>query len=173
MIYPVRKHVASLRPSLDVRPPNPHPNTPSPKQIGVAIEPPSAMLEGKMERDDKIYLDVRERYFKSSELDVRPIVGVPPDLGVLDIGPTKEGEAVVRFYINEFGSVDWMEIEESSLPEAMVEHLHLQQKLLRFTPGRKAGLDVKSIIVFKIKLAREPNKILPDPASTQSLTPSK
>ena len=165
--YAVRMQVVGVPPSPENRPQHPRRTQASRDQIAAIVEPPSAMPEGKMERDDKIYVDIRQRYFKSHELDSRPMVTTPLDLGEENISPTKEGEAIVRFFINEYGSVDWMEIEENSLPEEMVAHLHEQKNLLHFTPGKKAGLDVKSIIVFKIALAREPNTILPDPTPAE------
>jgi hypothetical protein len=171
--YAVRVRVMGVPPSPENRPPHPRHDQPISVQAPTVIEPPSAMPEGQLEHDEKIYLDIRQRYFKSIELDAHPVVTTPLELGAENVSPTKEGEATVRFFINEYGSVDWMEIEESSLPVSMIEQLHAQQKLLHFTPGRKAGLDVKSIIVFKIKLAREPNTLLPDTAPTPPLTPSK
>lgn len=155
MIYPVRIHVVSVQARKDVLRPNPRPNASSPVQLAVAIQPPAAMTEGKLEHDDKIYIDIRERYFKASELDIHPVVVRPPELGESDVSPTKEGEATIRFYINEHGSVDWMEIEGNTLPESMIDKLQSQRNLLHFTPGKKAGLDVKSIVVFRIKLARQ------------------
>ncbi|MES2050016.1 MAG: hypothetical protein V4447_16570 [Pseudomonadota bacterium] len=171
--YVARTHVVSVPPSPENRPSHPRQDQSSSARTTADLEPASAMPEGRLERDDKIYLDIRQKYFKSNELDARPMVTTPLELGVESVNPTTEGEATVRFFVNEYGSVDWMEVEENSLPESMLEQLHAQQKLLHFTPGRKAGLDVKSIIVFKIKLAREPNNLLPDSASIPPLKSSK
>lgn len=154
LVYPVRVRVVARQLS-QASPPN-APQAVPPVQIATVALPPASVAEGSTDSSEKIYTDIREVYFRPAELDVRPVVVTHLDLGASNISPTKEGEAIVRFFINESGSVDRMEIEESTLPEAMVDQLYVQRELLYFTPGRKYGLDVKSVIVYKIHLAREP-----------------
>jgi hypothetical protein len=132
---------------------------PVPLRIAPASPPPSA-AEGSTERSEKIYADISNKYFRPDELDTRPGIVTDLDLGAANMSPTQEGDAIVRFFINENGSVDRMEIEDSTLPQAMITELYVQRERLYFTPGIKSGLDVKSVIAYRIHLAREPVTIL-------------
>lgn len=99
------------------------------------------------------------RYFSPRELDERPALRDHPDLeGLLD-SPLTTGKAKVRLWVNETGSVDRMEIEESDLPEALTDYLATQQEALKFSPGRKNGINVKTVLRFEItvsSLAKDP-----------------
>lgn len=112
--------------------------------------------EGRLEQSSKKYAESSERYFTPSELDSRPTVITVPDLEKITVGPMIEGHAVVRMFINEGGAVDRFEVEESTLPEVMIEYLRLQRDRLLFAPGSKNGINVKSVISYKIELVKEP-----------------
>jgi hypothetical protein len=118
--------------------------------------PPASSAEGKLESDEKVYMEYSTRYFTPKDLDDPPHITSPPDLGVENIGPTIEGEAVLSFYINEHGTVDKIEIEHNTLPEIMMEKMRLGQAELRFIPGRKNGLTVKSVMRYHLVLERDP-----------------
>jgi hypothetical protein len=124
-------------------------------------EPPPSTSEGKVQINPKIYAETSDHYFTPAELDERPTVDNPPDLGAAGVSPTVEGEASLLFYINEKGSVDRIVIEQSSLPESMMEQLQQQREQLRFTPGKKNEVNVKSVVRFKIALAKEATVIPP------------
>jgi hypothetical protein len=156
---PLRTRVVSVQLSQDNHPQLASQPTVQ-QQKATVMPPPGAVLEGSTDHNDKTYTDIRERYFRPSELDATPAVVTPLDLGASKISPVVEGDAIVRFFINEYGSVDRMEIEKSTLPEGMVEQLYLQREHLHFTPGRKDGLDVKSVVAYRIHLDKAPVTVL-------------
>ncbi|OGB26409.1 MAG: hypothetical protein A3I66_00900 [Burkholderiales bacterium RIFCSPLOWO2_02_FULL_57_36] len=158
LVYPVRERVPGIH--LAER------NTIPSAGRSISIMPHMAMIsrpvsvtEGKLERDEKRYIEHSARYFMLDELDDRPAITSSPDLGVADLSPTIEGAAVLLFYINEVGSVDRIEVEQSTLPEVMVEDLQLKHYELLFTPGKKNGVNVKSVVRYEIVLARDPSII--------------
>lgn len=122
----------------------------------ISMAPVASIAEGKLDRSEKIYIESSAHYFPSAELDDRPAVLAPPDLGAISIGPTAEGKAALFFFLNENGRVDRIEIEDSTLPETMMEQLQARRNELQFTPGRKNGINVKSVIHYEIVLARDP-----------------
>ena len=154
LVYPVRVHVVEAHLAQT--------NALSPALQGKSstnLLPPSAAPAasvGRLERSERIYIESSTRYFTPAELDNRPAVLTVPDLELKNIGPMIEGEASLRLFIDERGAVDRMDIEQSTLPDAMLEQLQSQRDRLRFTPGSKNGLDVKSVISYKIELTKEP-----------------
>ena len=82
-----------------------------------------------------------------------------PDLDAIAASPLTEGAATLRLFINEVGAVDRMDVEQSTLPDLMTEQLIVQRDQMRFTAGNKNGLNVKSVILYQIKLAREASVI--------------
>lgn len=132
---------------------------------------PVAAAEGAPRDPTKVYVDNSTRYFKAKELDNRPAIQTPALLDVEGISPVAEGEAVLRFYIDEKGEVDQIEVERSSLPASMLETLLQRREQLRFTPGGKNGVNLKSVMRYQIELKRDPSiKVLTQPG--QGLAPS-
>lgn len=121
------------------------------------VTPAASAGEGRLDQFTKQYAEFSQHYFTPNELDYRPIVINPPDLGEINLSPTMEGEAVLLFYLDENGSVVKTEVERSSLPELMMQQLRLQREHLRFVPGNKNGVNVKSVIRYKIVLERDPS----------------
>jgi hypothetical protein len=119
---------------------------------------PQSMLpaEGKIERENKVFVEYSTRYFTSQELDDSPSILTPLDLGVENISPTIEGEATFRIFLNETGGVDKIDVELSTLPETMLQELQLQRYDLRFSPGKKNGVFVKSVVRYNVVLERDP-----------------
>jgi hypothetical protein len=126
-------------------------------------EPPAAEPEGAIEAAPERLAESSERYFTRAELDNKPRFINAPDLGT-ELSPLLEGRAVLLFYLNETGAVDRIEVQENTLPESMMVQLQAQREQLRFTPGSKNGVEVKSVIRYEIvleKQARAPDAVLP------------
>lgn len=158
VVYPVRVRVVANTLAQTKAVPIAAQAKPTPIKPVSPMPPPAASVtEGRLEQSAKIYIESSERYFTPAELDSRPAVVKVPDLETINIGPMTEGEATLRLFINEIGTVDRIDIEHSTLPEAMVEQLQSQREQLRFTPGNKNGINVKSVISYKIELAKEPS----------------
>ena len=131
--------------------------SPSSKPATQLPPPAASVTEGKLEQSEKVYKESSSaRYFTASELDSRPAVIAVPDLELMDIGPSAEGVAILQLFINENGEVDRITIEQSTLPDVMVEQLQLQHKQLQFMPGSKNGINVKSVVIYKVELAKIP-----------------
>lgn len=111
--------------------------------------------EGRLDANRKHYRDSSGHYFKANELDSRPAILSVPDLDAMAVSPLTEGAATLRLFINEMGAVDRMDVEQSTLPALMIEQLIVQRGQMLFTPGNKNGLNVKSVILYQIELARE------------------
>lgn len=152
--YPIRARVIAIRlaqTSVVQTTPQSIPNS----MPFAPMTPPASVNEGRLERSEKIYMESSDRYFTPAELDNRPTVINPPDLGVINISPTAEGKAILLFFLNESGAVDKIDVEQSTLPEVMLEQLQSQRDQLHFTPGNKNGINVKSVIHYEIELAKE------------------
>lgn len=156
LVYPVRERTIEVQLAQVNIAPTTQPKDATITSAPVAASPVASAAEGRLEQFTEIYAESSEQYFPPAELDHRPIVIDPPDLGVINISPTTEGEAVLRFFLDENGVVLKMEVEQSSLPEMMMEQLKLQRDQLRFVPGYKNGINVKSVIRYKILLEKDP-----------------
>ncbi|MEO6351711.1 MAG: hypothetical protein ABIO64_01350, partial [Burkholderiaceae bacterium] len=91
LVYPIRARVVEIRltrtsaaPTVSYSMPNSMPAAP--------MMSPASAAEGRIERSEKIYIESSDRYFTLAELDNRPTVINPPDLGAVNISPTIEGE---------------------------------------------------------------------------------
>lgn len=151
MSHPVRVRLQEVRPALAAAP---VPSEEMPSVTPVPPPPQQAAPEGRLEVEPTNYAESSQRYFQREELDVGPAVLDPPDLGGTELGPLLEGRAVLVFYLNEQGGVDRIELEESSLPPAMLAHLEAQRDRITFTPGHKNGVAVKSVVRFEIALKK-------------------
>jgi hypothetical protein len=154
--YPVR--VRLLQTQLAPNAVTPKTLPPRPEQKAPAVIPPATIMEGRIDRNEEIYLEFPAAYFSAGELDEKPVITTSLDLGVESIGATVTGEATLRIFLNERGDVDRLDVEDSSLPPAMMEQLQLQlqRNELHFTPGSKNHINVKSVIRYKIVLERDP-----------------
>jgi hypothetical protein len=129
----------------------PHPLV-DPSVAPAAVKSPE---EGRIDASETHFQDFSTRYFRANELDDRPALIAAPDLDAIPVGPLTEGSAILRIFIDEAGAVDKMEVEQSTLPDLMLEQLLAQRDQLRFTSGNKNGLNVKSVILYQINLARD------------------
>lgn len=166
MSHPVRVRLQEVRPALTA-PPDPSEEMPS---VTPAPPPPpqAAAPEGRIDAVPTRYAESSQRYFQRDELDVGPAVLDPPDLGGTELGPLLEGRAVLVFYLNEQGGVDRIELEESSLPPAMLAHLEAQRDRIKFTPGSKNGVAVKSVLRLEIALKKAAAVNLLGPAAPRN-----
>ena len=114
---------------------------------------PAATTEGRIAPPAWKYVAVSYWYRTPAELDQPPAIVSPPDFAE-NLDPRAEGKASLRFFLNEGGTIDWMEIEESTLPEQMLEALKSQYEQLRFTPGEKNGVKVKSVVRYEVELVK-------------------
>lgn len=154
LVYPVRVRVIAappISPGVMIREPAPVVGT---KEIILPTFASAPVAEGKIERSEIKFTETSDRYFAVSEIENRPVIVAPPDLGAMELSPLAEGSAKVIFFINELGLVDRMEIEESTLPVAMVEALVAQKEKLTFRPGNTNGVNVKSVIEYVIDLTK-------------------
>lgn len=156
MTHPVRMRLLGVRPA----PPVPSALAGSDPTLAPAVAAlPSAAPEGRIDAEQTNFAESSARYFTREELDVRPTVVDPPDLGAMELSPLLEGRAVLVFYLNEYGAVDRIVIEQSTLPPSMLAQLEAQQAQIKFTPGNKNGVAVKSVVRFEIALAKAAEKI--------------
>lgn len=151
MTFPVRMRVLAGPPL---------PSAPAAAADGVpSITPPAPARpatapEGRVDAEPTNFAASSDRYFTRDELDGPIVVINPPDLGAEALGPLVEGRAVLVFYINETGSVDRVQLEESTLPPSMLAQLETQREKIRFTPGVINGVRVKSVVRFEIALGK-------------------
>lgn len=151
LTYPVRVRLLAVRPA---------PLAPVARADGAqGVAPPvaaqpAAAPEGQVDAEPTNFAESSERYFTGAELDERPAVIDPPDLGAEELSPVLEGRAVLVFYLNEQGSVDRIEVEQSTLPPSMLAQLERQRERIKFTPGSINGVDVKSVVRFEIALGK-------------------
>lgn len=94
-------------------------------------------------------------YFAPTELDRRASVSAAPDLPL----PTEEvppGHVRLRLFLNERGSVDRVEVEESTLPAGFTDQLRGEYARLKFTPAQRQGLPVPSWLRFEVVYEAHP-----------------
>lgn len=91
------------------------------------------------------------RYFLSRELSVRPRVreDVPSDFGI-DGVPAQT--VILRLFINEEGDIDRVAVERSFLPEEKSQHLVQAFSKVRFHPGARDNVAVKSQMKIEVRL---------------------
>lgn len=94
-------------------------------------------------------------YFSARELDERVVPHGLPDFESHLADPQTHGKATITFWVEADGTVGRMEISDSSLPETLVSLLHTHREELHFTPGRKNGIPVKSVVRFELSIASE------------------
>lgn len=91
-------------------------------------------------------------YYPASQLDERPRFISQPALEGIDLPPQSSGSLVVQFWISESGGVDIVEVEQTDLPEAIASRLIEQRRELKFSPGLKNGVAVRSLVRYEIRV---------------------
>lgn len=94
-------------------------------------------------------------YLPASALDERPAPVRFFDFSGLDLPLPARGKLVVQLWINERGTIDFLEIEESDAPGVMSKALREQWRALQFLAGTKGGMRVKSVVRYEFTLAPE------------------
>lgn len=163
MTHPARVRLMGVRQVPSAPPVAPAPDAVSviaPPQAAPTVTPPvqpvpAAAPEGRIDVEPTNFVESSARYFSRDELDERPVVLDPPDLGAMELSPLLEGRAILVFYLDEYGGVDRIEVEESTLPPSMLDQLRAQQEQIKFSPGNINGVDVKSVARFEIALAKQ------------------
>ena len=114
--------------------------------------PEALIAEGRIEIAPENYAAVSDRYFPVAELGQRPAATMLPSLDTLLINPLAHGTVVLRLYINETGSVDRIEVDDSTLPPDVLAKLLALRDQLQFTPGMRNGANVKSLVTYAVDL---------------------
>lgn len=91
------------------------------------------------------------RYFPTRELNVRPRVlkDVPPDIQLVGV-PAQT--VILRLFINEAGDIDRVDTEQSFLPEDIEREVRGAFSTLKFQPGMRDGMAVKSQMKIEVRL---------------------
>lgn len=95
-------------------------------------------------------------YLPASALDERPAPIRFFDLSSLTLPQTARGKLIVQLWINEAGTIDFLEIEQSDVPDIMTKEILEQWRTLQFVAGMKDGARVKTVARYEITLAPEP-----------------
>lgn len=92
-----------------------------------------------------------QRYFLSRELSGRPRVreDVPSDFGLAGV-PAQT--VILRLFINEVGDIDRVAVERSFLPEEQSQRLIEAFSKVRFHPGARDNVAVKSQMKIEVRL---------------------
>lgn len=94
-------------------------------------------------------------YLPASALDERPSEISFFDFSSLHLVADASGKLVVQLWINEAGTIDFLEIEESNVPDEISKQMLEQWRTLRFVAGMKDGVRVKSVVRYELTLAPE------------------
>ena len=94
------------------------------------------------------------RYFTVAELDQHPAITQdipdnPPEL----LGHSQGGEIVLRLWIDETGKVVKVDTISSNLPQAFIDSAHASFLQAVFSPGRKLGDAVASVMDVVVSYA--------------------
>lgn len=92
-------------------------------------------------------------YFNSRELTQKPLVAVDIPVGfALLVSEAQSQIAILRLLINEYGDIDRILVEDSSLPEQTKTVLLNTFNEMKFHPGEVDGKAVKSQLTLAIQL---------------------
>ncbi len=120
--------------------------------LPLPASPEALIPEGRIEVAPEHYAAVSDRYFPVAELGQRPSAITLPSLETLMISPLAHGTVVLRLYINETGTVDRIEVKDSSVPADILARLLAMRDRLQFTPGVRNGANVKSQVTYAVDL---------------------
>ena len=139
------KPESSVQPVAPVVPSGPV-GVPSVGAAPIAVVPQSVTPVLLSPRDDV-------SYFRRSQLTVPPVLQGEP---VLDAPPgqtvtLRKGDSVtLRLFVNANGSVERIEVENSTLPEAYEQQAVAAFLPMQFRPGEIEGVAVRSQVVFEV-----------------------
>lgn len=95
-------------------------------------------------------------YYEPKELTQKPLVtqDIPRDFA-LHVPNAPDNAAIFLLLINEYGTIDKVIVESSSLPQAAQTELEDAFKAIKFFPGQMKGMAVKSALKIQIRLDAE------------------
>lgn len=97
-------------------------------------------------------------YFPVRDLSLRPSVIRDVSPAIRFVGVPAQ-TVILRLFINEEGSIDRVDTEQSFLPEAMEESLREAFAAVKFQPGIREGAPVKSQMRIEVRLEDDPERI--------------
>jgi len=98
-------------------------------------------------------------YYPTDQLSKRPQPLASADLEGPEIHPiVASGKIILKLWIDEFGEVNEVEVEKTELPEVFSRSTTAAFKRLRFTPGERSGMRVRSVMRIEVSYddARSP-----------------
>lgn len=90
-------------------------------------------------------------YYPTRELSLRPIVTTDVSPAMQFVGVPAQS-VILRLFINEEGSIDRVDTEQSFLPEDMAKDLRDAFSRVKFQPGMRDGNPVKSQMRIEVRL---------------------
>lgn len=108
---------------------------------------------GKQDAVAPVILEAKPYYFRTEQLSIKPLIVHDVDLPQSPLlSPLKLQTAVLRLFVNEYGTIDSILVEESPLPEVAVEILKDTFAKMVFQPGVINGLPVRTEMVIEVRL---------------------
>lgn len=108
---------------------------------------------GRQDALAPIVLDAKPYYFRTEQLSIKPLIVHDVDLPFSPLlAPLKGQTAVLRLFLNEYGTIDDIIVEESPLPEVALEILKDTFAKMVFQPGVINGLPVRTEMVIEVSL---------------------
>lgn len=92
-------------------------------------------------------------YLPTRELETPPRAVEFFNFSSLALPKTASGKVIITLWINTEGTVDFLEVEQTNVPDELVRSIIAQRKNLVFTPGSLHGSVVGSIIKYELTLA--------------------
>lgn len=98
------------------------------------------------------------QYLTGSQLTSRPaileqpVIELPP---LTNKGSMPIGKVVIKIAISTFGLVDWIKVEESTLPAAYEGIITQAFKSIRYQPGEVEGKAVASLMIMEVSVDSE------------------
>ncbi|TRZ66627.1 MAG: TonB family protein [Rhodocyclaceae bacterium] len=90
-------------------------------------------------------------YYTTDQLSKRPQPLGSADLEAPEIRPiVASGKMIVKLWIDEFGEVNDVEVEKTELPEVFSRSTVAAFKRLRFKPGERSGVRVRSVMRIEV-----------------------
>jgi hypothetical protein len=131
-------------------------NKPSPSEADLEpshTEAPYMDSESAPDSMPSLPIPAEPRYFPSQELSEKPAVvqDIPPDLGVT-LKSGNPGYAILRLKINEAGSIDAVEVDESDLAEQDLSRIRQAFQAMQFLPGKIGESRVKTEMRIRVSV---------------------
>lgn len=99
-------------------------------------------------------------YYPTRELSLRPRVTKDVSPAIQFAGVPAQ-TVILRLFINEEGSIDRVDTEQSFLPEDMAKNLRDAFSTVKFQPGIREGIPVKSQMRIEVRLDSERDRADP------------